>query len=132
MKKLWIVVLIAMIGLAGCGGTPAPEEKDSWAELGSQFVQQLADGEYEEAFAQFDDTMKEALPLADLEQTWLAVQAQVGDYVQEVDWARETDDPYEIAIITGEFANAYIDIRVVFNADEQVSGLFFQPSDYQP
>jgi hypothetical protein len=110
---------------------PGPD-KDAWGEKASEFVEHLAAEEYEEAFSMFDATMTTALPLADLILTWETVQTQVGEYVGEATQKRETQAPYEIVIVTGEFANAYVDIKVVLDADEKIAGLFFQPSTYTP
>ena len=131
MKKVLIVLLIGLLLLSGC--TPATgDEKDAWNELASTFVAHLDAEEYEEAFAYFDATMKDALPLDDLVLTWETVQEQAGEYVGEVAHDRETQTPYEIAIVTGEFAGGYVDIRVVFSQDEEIAGLFFLPSTYTP
>ncbi len=130
-KKLVFLVVLALL-LVAC--TPADPDagKDAWGEKASEFVAHLAAEEYEDAFAYFDATMAEALPLDDLILTWNTVQQQAGAYVEEVKQERETQNPYEIVIVTGEFAEAYIDIRIVFDGDEKIAGLFFQPSTYTP
>jgi uncharacterized protein len=132
MKRRLIGLVVLALLLAACTQADPGPVKDAWGEKGSEFVAHLAAGEYEEAFAYFDETMANALPLDDLILTWNSVQEQAGEYVGEATQERQTQTPYEIVIVTGEFADAYIDIRMVFDANEKIAGLFFQPSTYTP
>lgn len=92
------------------------------------FVGLLAGKDFSAAEKYFDDTMKKALPQAKLEETWNAVNTQAGAFKKQVSTRSEERGGYTVLIVTCEFAQALIDIEVVFDRSQLVAGLFFKPA----
>jgi hypothetical protein len=95
---------------------------------GNRFVDLLARGDFAVAVAQYDDAMAAALPEEKLKETWQMLENQAGHFRKRVQTRTITSAGYNIALVTCEFERARLDAKVVFNAQGQVSGLFFIPS----
>lgn len=138
MRDRWAagaLVLVLAAGLAACGGDTEPEEPEATAvvvldeelsALATEFIDQLFAGDFEAAAASFDDTMADALPAADLAATWQQITDQVGAYQGEITRRQEVVDVYEAVIVTAQFEQTPLDIRIVFDTDRRIAGLFFQ------
>lgn len=104
--------------------------------LAQDFVNLLVKGDFESAEARFDATMKEAMPTSKLEETWNALIGQVGAFKQQIGTRTQEAAPYHIVFVTAAFEKANLDIRVVFDDQKQIAGLFFAPAqaaaEYQP
>ncbi len=71
--------------------------------------------------------MIKAMPEVRLKETWQQLLGQVGAFKSQLGSRTDTSQGYRIVYVTCEFEKAVIDVRVVFNAQDQVSGLFFTP-----
>lgn len=135
-----IISLVAAVGLlAGCSSpaatstqTPAlpastSAEFDELIPLATAFVEQLAQGEYTAATTRFDASMQNVLPAAKLEETWEQVLGQVGAYQHQLGTHTDELQGYRRVFVTTQFEKAVLDVLVVFDAQGQIAGLFFQP-----
>lgn len=93
-----------------------------------EMVGAMSKGDYATAGKYFDPTMKSAFPPDKMKQTWEALQSQVGAYKRQVSTRTEKVQQYDAVFVTTEFEKATIDIRVVFDSNKQIAGLFFQPA----
>ncbi|MCU0262476.1 MAG: alpha/beta fold hydrolase [Candidatus Nanopelagicales bacterium] len=137
-----VMVLVAtmLTPLAGCGGStdsPASPTPTATAratvdtELGriaTDFITALVDEDFSAAVGYFDDTMLKTLPAADLKTVWAQVIDQAGGYRSELSRTQEEVDGYDVVIATTQFENAVLSIRMVFDSDQAMAGLFFQPA----
>ncbi|MCP5051276.1 MAG: DUF3887 domain-containing protein [bacterium] len=122
-KIFFIILLVFLVGLTACKSGDNQFERDA-----RKFVDQLANGQFEEAFGTFDQTMSGALPLEKLEEVWDRLQDQTGNFQKQLSTRRETYTEYEIVFVTCQFDNGKMDVKVVFNQQKQVAGLFFVPT----
>ncbi len=131
MKKMtaFLVVLALLGGLAACGHREEPLEGDP-KELASSFMAELAAEDFEEAHGYFDARLKAALPQEDLEEVWLDLTSQVGPFTEEMEVRLAEEDPHPIVMVTIMMGDTFLDARMVFNQDNRIAGLFFQPSEY--
>jgi uncharacterized protein len=90
-------------------------------------VELLAQGDFAAAAGSFDATMKEALPALKLEQAWNGLVAQVGPYRGHLASRAERPGEHDIVHVTSRFERAVIDVRVVFDQERRIAGLFFVP-----
>ena len=123
-----IFLLVAMAGAAtACAQQegPVPGEPISAAK---QFVGQLAKGEFSPARARFDATMKRVVPEAKLAEIWASLISQTGPLREQIGTRTEKVERYDIVFVTCKFERSTLDVKVVFNRDKQIGGLFFVPS----
>jgi hypothetical protein len=93
-----------------------------------EFITLLSEQKYREATAGFDSTMKAAMSPEKLAETWQMLQSQAGLFKRQMGTRTEESGGYEIVIVTSEFENAAIDIKVVYNTEGRISGLWFAPA----
>lgn len=125
-----ITCLVCAVGLLAGGQARAQEADVRLAELQASaqaFVQLLAQGQFDHATKDFDDTMKTALPAAKLGEIWRSILQKAGPFQQQTGVRIERAGQYDIVFVTCGFAKASLDAKVVFNRSRQISGLFFVP-----
>lgn len=104
-----------------------PEPVDI-ADLARSFVELLENEDFAVAFERFDPAMKDAVPEAKLAETWLALKGQVGAFISQSAARVESVQGFEVALVRAEFEATPLDIKVVFDGERRVAGLFFQPA----
>ncbi|UCF04200.1 MAG: alpha/beta fold hydrolase [bacterium] len=130
-------VSLLCIGIQNdAAGEPPATREDELIGRATRFVELLRSGEYQEAVADFDETMKSVSPPGKLEETWKALIAQVGPLKRRTGVRQEPWKQYELVFVTCEFERALLDIKVVFDPEGRIAGMWFQPAqqagDYDP
>ncbi|MBN6206611.1 DUF3887 domain-containing protein [Ralstonia pickettii] len=154
MKRLqWIglVMAAALVLLAGCNQDEEPadqgteeqrdeqtasdaedgaagenQEDEAQIDMAKGFIDQLNEGNYEEATENFDDTMNEQVTAADLEEIWTGLNSQLGDFIDQDYDRTEEADGYQVVLITGTFNDADVTFQVTFDENGQIAGFFVQ------
>jgi hypothetical protein len=96
--------------------------------LGEQFFFLLAKGDFTGAVGLYDTTMRTALPEPKLREAWHSVEGQAGPFKKQVQTRVQKIGGYDVALVTCDFEHAKLDVKVVFNSQGEVAGLFFLPS----
>jgi dienelactone hydrolase len=151
----WVSALVLAALLVACGAQapeagPAPTEAEAEvtpeATMTPEVTQQaidltaraaalvdaLAAGDMEAATTYFDQTVAEALPPDKLTEVWDQVTAQVGAFQARLGARTETQEGHAVVYMVTAFERAPLDIKVVFDAQGQIAGLFFEPSQGLP
>jgi len=92
-------------------------------------IQLLVKEEFKTATDIFDAEMGKQLSADKLGEIWGQLKSQVGAYQKEISRKQEVTNGYDVIIATTQFKKAPLNIRIVFNSDKQISGLFFQPAE---
>lgn len=121
MKKLTLIAL--MMILAGAFTFAGTVE-----QAANDFVDLLAKKNFDEAEMRFDATMTKLLPAERLEQIWKDLQGQMGAFQKRQSVRKEKYGEYDIVFVTCKFANTLLDVKVVYNKDQQIAGLYFVPA----
>lgn len=127
VKMLVMTVAMAAVvcGMAaGQEATSAPLQARARA-----LVQLLVDGDFTSAENSFDITMRTALPKAQLRLAWQQLTMEAGAYQRELAIETSPTGGYEVVVITCKFEKQTIAAKIVYNAQSQVSGLFFSQAD---
>lgn len=111
----------------------ADEQASRREEMAQTLVRRMAAGEFSAAVKSFDDTMKKALSADKLQQAWEAVVEQQGPLQQTGEMRTERQGAYQVVFVTAEFRRGKLEVKVVFNDEQQIAGLFFVPAgQYRP
>jgi hypothetical protein len=136
---LFVIALAFTVISCSKKAVPAdPPPEGEIAELAAEFVAKLSQEDFAGAVSYFDPTMKTALPENKLAEIWQSLLTQAGPFVSQVETREESVQGYDAVFVTTEFEKAKIDIRVVFDKNKRVAGLFFHPvqdnleSNYTP
>jgi uncharacterized protein len=133
------MMLILPALLICIGGTIIADEEKKLPEqtaTATALVDALAKGDYSAAGKNFDAVMEKALPTDKRKDLWEKLVKQVGAFQKRTETRVEKAGKYDVVYVTCQFDKMALDVRVVFNADKQVTGLFFSPAkgayDFKP
>jgi dienelactone hydrolase len=121
-------VSIFILALLSCGGNETDAKTENLKSVALEFIEAVLREDYSTAVAGFDSTMQEALPPEELENLWGKIISQVGPFKKQVSTRTEESQGYDIVYVTCEFERFTFDIKIVFNSDDQIAGLFFVPA----
>jgi len=128
--KYMIPLLLACFLFIACGAredSELPSAVDLTPQA-QQFVTKLSEGDYTGCVSEFDATMKSKLPEAKLEEVWKTIIDQVGAYEKQLDMRQTREGGYDVVYITCQFEKSKLDVKVVYNTDKEVTGLWFRPT----
>jgi len=112
--------------------TPPPDLESS----AKAFVQLLVQEKYDSATENFDSTMTRVMPPEKLEEVWKGILKSVGPFKAQHRTRTEKVAKYDIVYVTCDFEKLALDVKVVFDSERRVSGLFFTraqvAADYSP
>ncbi len=94
----------------------------------NEFVELLINQQFTTATENFDETMLNELPSEKLEEIWKSTTDMMGSFVQQLGIRTESQLGYDVMLITCEFENGCIDVKIVKNDKQQIAGLFFTPT----
>jgi hypothetical protein len=128
MKKF--LLSLAMVSMVAAIQAPLTVRSASGevTSAGKRFVELLAKEDFAGAVAQFDDTMKTALPESKLREAWQTLQGQAGPFQKQLGVRATQLAGYDVVLVTCQFERMALDTKVVFDGKGRVAGLFFVPS----
>ncbi len=127
MKRIILLaVVVACLTLASCGNkAPAPSAPSGGvAALAEQYVDLLAKGDFQAAAKSFDAAMAQAAPPDKLAGIWKGLTDQCGAFQKRVSVRTTKEQGFDCAYVTCQFANRAMDVKVVFNPQQQISGMW--------
>ncbi len=96
------------------------------------FATELATRSFDHPMTPFDATMANALPSEKLREVWDAVEAQDGSFRAIEGTSRHDDGGFAIVHVALAFERGRKALRIVFDANGNVAGLFVRPPDPPP
>jgi len=102
----------------------APDEE--LVTLANEFINNIATGEYEAASQQLNETMKEELTPEALDEMWVTVQDQVGEYISHEYNSTQEAEGYQVILLDGLFENSDVVFQVTFDENQQIAGFYIQ------
>ena len=141
-KKATVMAVILTLAL-GClvltNAQAKAQPKNNDPELlAGEFVELLVGGKFTTATKNFDATMKTALPAKKFKEVWNATISQAGPFKRQMGIRTEKLFSSVAVMVTCEFEKGPLDVKVVYNDKQKVSGLWFLPTPrdvlqrYQP
>ena len=106
----------------------AAQAQDEDIKAARTFTESLAKKDFAAAEAQFNDTMKAAMPHGKLEEAWSAIEQQAGAFKQQGKVRAEKRGAYTLVFITCDFERTKLDVRIALDEVNRVGGLFFGPA----
>jgi hypothetical protein len=77
----------------------------------------------------YDETMKKALPAEKTKEVWTQINQQTGPFIKGSTMSDTTYKDYRIVYTICIFKNARLKMKVVFDKNKKVAGLFFVPEN---
>ena len=123
----WMAVLAAALPLDAASGQETGVGPDLAASA-ERFVARLEHGDFSAAAKNFDEIMTKAMPPEKLEGAWKSVVAQAGPLKRRVGVGMAKVPKYDVAVVTCEFEKSTLDVKVVYDGEGKITGLWFAPS----
>jgi len=125
-KAIFIISMVCVCCLSiYCGKEKTPMDNSDIVSLATDYFALLQDGKYTDAVKNYDSTMAEALPPEKLEEIWTTFMSQAGTFKRQDGIRTEKEGKYDIVYISCEFENINMALKIVFNSDRQIAGMFF-------
>lgn len=96
--------------------------------LAISYADKLIHKDYEGMVAGFDGTMKSALTASTLKTTWEGLEKQAGAFKKRAGSRAVPLAGSQVVYVTCVFEKASLDIKIVFNTQKQISGLWIIPT----
>jgi uncharacterized protein len=134
--RLTLIVLIALClsaiftPSAALAQTPQPTIPSSLEDAARDFVNLLAQGQFEQVVKLFDPTLMPPDPSAasKVGEAWNLLIGQLGKFEKISDTTTTHEGDYDIVYVTTDFANGSMDIQVAYNQTGQAVGMHFMPA----
>ena len=124
---LLLLAVLACALLVGCGKDEQADSSANLADKGAEFVTLLAEGNFEEAATWLDPTMAAAMSAAKLEEAWRSLSSG-GAYQGQAGTRTAMEQGFEIVYVTCNFERGSADVKVVFDQQGKVGGIWFVPA----
>ena len=118
---LLILTCLAVLTSAGCA-------KPNATQLAEGMVDSMAKGDFASATKDFDARMQAAMSAESLGQAWSQLTAQAGAFKSRTGSREAQKAGFQSVFVTCQFEKTAMDIRVVFDKDGKVGGLWFVPN----
>jgi len=122
---LSLALSLVLAVFQGCGGRGEPAS--DLAGEAEKLVESLSAGDYSAVLEEFDSTMLEEMPAETLQQAWESLEEQAGAFQSVTGTRMERAGEYEAVYVTCRFEHTSMDVKVVYDRNQQVAGLFFVP-----
>ena len=123
------LVAVGVFVIIGAALSPAQQTeqvgKEGPAAAGKVFIDLLAKGDYANAVAMCDSTVKSRMSEARLKEIWESVTAQAGSLTSIPEVKTQKYQVYDIVLVTCQCERKTFDTRVVFDASGKIAGLSF-------
>jgi len=119
-----MILLLTLLLLAPA--RPAVSQTDN-VKSAREIIMMLDKGNYKEVISRFDSTMTKAAPEEKLRTIWTSLINQTGKLQKELSDTTIPYNDYEIVLVTCKFEKTILDVKVIFDKESKVAGLFFAP-----
>jgi uncharacterized protein len=128
MKKFtWLVIAIIVLSLiTSCSkgiSIATPTSNPIYIGIAELTADDLASGNTAAVFANFDTVMQQAVTVDQLNQLWLQLQVQYGNYLNRAGSQTVVEGGYTSVIVDLHFQYADTGFKVTFDADGKIAGL---------
>jgi dienelactone hydrolase len=112
-------------------------KQKTYTEISIDFMKNLSEKKYQEAYSYFSNELKNALTILQLKQTWEYIIETYGEFEEIVEITNSTELNYTIRFINITFSEKYLIIfKIVFDDNKNISGFWVNDvisiSDYNP
>lgn len=121
-------LLVPLVFVAACGSAST----GPFSAKAQQIVSDVASGNFAAVTADFDATMRTALPLPALQNSWRTFQEQFGAYRDYGTPTSVMKGQLDVERVPVTMASGAEEVRVTFHPDGTIAGLFFLSANAPP
>lgn len=122
----WLIVAILCLGISA--GADSVPQADTAQQLAEEFASVLfVEKDFQKATANFDATMTRVMPADKCRAIIESLETKCGALQDFIGTRTETREQYTAIFVTCRFEKTILDMKIVFNARNQITGLWFLP-----
>jgi uncharacterized protein len=122
------ITILPVLAFLCSAGVSADAVSDGLIRQARRVLELLDTGDFAGAGAGFDAAMTKAVSPEKLGEIWKSLTDQLGGFKRQTGARTERSDPYEVVLVTCEFAKASLEARFVFGKDGRIAGFRLVPS----
>jgi len=137
MKKIFVVLLVALLAFTSCSGDKEYEDKsytdEELLEIGEKYINALLSKDFEGAYNNFthDEDMQKAVNPDGYKEIFTQLYQQTGNFKEITGKEIVIKGDYRLASYGLVFENQSLNAKVVFNDDGSIGGLNFTPYTFE-
>ena len=139
LSLLIIFLMLLITVFMGCidEGNEPNENQKTYTEISIDFMNNLSQERYQEAYSYFNQDLKNALTIPQLKETWIYIINIYGDLQEIIETTSFIELNYTIIFMNATFSEDYLLIfKIVFDDNKTISGFwindFISIADYKP
>ncbi|MDN5200109.1 alpha/beta fold hydrolase [Fulvivirgaceae bacterium BMA10] len=109
-------------------GISFSQAQESKIDITKKVLTYFQENKTDEIVKYFDDNMKAQLPSEKLSQVWQTLNVQAGKFKEASDIETQEVQGSEVVVYTCIFEKANLDLRLSFDPNNKINGMFFVPS----
>jgi hypothetical protein len=121
------ILALAAASLALLSTLPPHVCAQDFETLAKDVAQELAARQYDKVEARFDSTVASGMPLEKLQSFWDGVLSQQGAFKAVTSTAMVEQQGYHVVTLTCAFEKGPLNLRLAFDKDSKIAGLFLLP-----
>jgi alpha-beta hydrolase superfamily lysophospholipase len=125
-KALFVVMIVSLLFSFIAFAENYP---DTYFAKTRMFINYLSSENFSSAYDMFDSKMAAALPSQKLEALWKNIESQVGKIIKIEKLNASKSDEYVVTVATTEFQDGYLDIKLVFDTELKIAGLWITKAE---
>lgn len=130
---LFTCVLFTAICTADIDPVVAESNEDiTKIQLTLKLIEQMNTGQFDTVVKLFDAKMAKALSADELAAGWQQINSLAGKFEKVLDTSQKVSEENTTVYAASQFGHSVFDVKVTFNQENQIIGLFFSPSKYRP
>ncbi len=130
MKNIIAILFVVSIlfALTSCSNHEFEYDESAVLELARFQVNDMVHGSFGSTVDTFNEDMKNAIDVETLRETWKESTSELGEHIGEYSIESEYSDGYLAVTIVEEYENNGFAIRLVYETNSTIAGLFFNYS----
>jgi acetyl esterase/lipase len=122
-----VAILVLVLFAAGIQGVRAQTTDDQALQIARRLVTLFNQGDFNGAYALFNEDMTKAITIPQLEGLWKSFVQSKGGYHGETAHAVGSVQGFKSVVLTTQFKNDSQNVIITVNDKGQIAGLFFRP-----
>ncbi len=124
MKKPFFLILAHLIVIFSA----TAQEYATQMDITEKVIGYFENDQTSEIYALFDETMQSAITAEKLSEIWKTLPTQVGNYIGSGEAVASEVQGMVVVNHFLDFENVDLDLKLAFNEQNKISGLFFVPA----
>ncbi len=124
-RPILLVALAMSVAGIPVAAQPSPAPSPELSRLAQEFVEFMIGEDFASAVRRFSDSIQRDVSPAGLGEAWRSLLTRFGRFQRQVGTRSEQIPGHVIVIVTCLFERGLIDVRIAFDGERRIAGLYF-------